>query len=80
MQTNLQYSQINIQHEVARHIQGIASELDELRQSGELHIDIAASDLFHLEALGFIVDLTTGWVTRPDRPAIVVTTAEGFTQ
>lgn len=80
MTTQLHYSQIDIQHAVARHILGIASELDELRQSGELHIDIAAADLFHLEALGFIVDLTTGLVTRPDRQATVVTAAEGVTQ
>jgi hypothetical protein len=54
--------------------------LDELREIGALHIEITASDLFYLEALGFIVEFTTGLVTRPDSRATTMPTPEGIMQ
>jgi hypothetical protein len=64
MTTTVHFTQIDIGQAVAARIDSIADALAEYRESGELQIDIPASALFYLEALGYMVDFTTGMVTR----------------
>jgi hypothetical protein len=62
MHTTLHFTQIDIQAEIAAHVARIAQELDTLQRDGDLHVDISPQDLFYLEALGYLVDLSTGAV------------------
>lgn len=64
MTAQVHFSQINIEQEVTSKIQSLDTDLTELWEAGELTIDIPASTLFFLEALGFVVDFSTGMVTR----------------
>ena len=47
---------------IAAHMARIAQELDTLQRDGGLQVDISPQDLFYLEALGYLVDLSTGTV------------------
>ena len=68
MHTTLHFTQIDIQAEIAAHVARIAQELDTLRREGDLEVDISPQDLFYLEALGYLVDLSTGMaVCNSDR-------------
>lgn len=67
--TTVHFTQIDIGQAVTDRIQGISDELAEHREAEELQIDITASALFYLEALGYVVDLTTGMVTRESENA-----------
>ncbi|MEZ4678190.1 MAG: hypothetical protein R2932_28635 [Caldilineaceae bacterium] len=69
MTTPIHFSQIDIDQEIAGRLQRISDELAQLRTTGELKIKITSSTLFYLEALGYLVDLTTGMVTREVQPA-----------
>ena len=69
MITSLHFSQLNLQQEVAQRIDAIAAELAELRQAGELQIEISPSDLFYIEALGYTVDLSSGLLSRAEQTA-----------
>ena len=62
MQTTLHFTQIDIQAEIAAHVARISRELATLQRDGELLVDISPQDLFYLEALGYLVDLSTGMV------------------
>ena len=62
MQTTLHFTQIDIQAEIATRVARIAQELATLRRDGDLLVDISPQDLFYLEALGYLVDLSTGMV------------------
>lgn len=64
MTTAVHFTQIDIGQAVTARIDCISDELAEHREAGELQIDIPASALFYLEALGYMVDFTTGMVTR----------------
>lgn len=64
MSTPLHFLQIDIDQEITSRIQTISNELVELRTAGELKIKITSSTLFYLEALGYVVDFSTGLVTR----------------
>lgn len=64
MTATVNFSQIDIEQAVTERIQGISDELAELHKAGELQISITAATLFYLEALGYMVDLTSGMVTR----------------
>jgi hypothetical protein len=68
MTTDIHFSQIDIEREVTNQIQSRAADLEELRELGELTINITASTLFYLEALGYMVDFATGVVTREIQP------------
>ena len=80
MNTHLHYTEINVQQEVARRMIAITAELNELREVDGLHIAISASDLFYLEALGYVVDFSTGFVRRIDGQAPTVTVKETVVQ
>ena len=75
MTTDIHFSQIDIEREVTSQIQSRAADLAELRELGELTINITASTLFYLEALGYVVDFSTGMVTRE----VVFTSQEPIT-
>lgn len=75
MTTHIHFSQIDIEQEVTSQIQSRAGDLAELRETGELTINITASTLFYLEALGYVVDFSTGMVTRE----VVFTSQEPIT-
>ena len=62
MQTTLHFTQIDIQAEIAARVARISQELGTLRRDGALLVDISPQDLFYLEALGYLVDLSTGTV------------------
>lgn len=80
MNSQPHFTQINIQQEMQQRIACMASELDALRQTGELRIEISATDLFHLEALGYVVDFTTGMiVTNLGGWTTVLVTSTGVT-
>ena len=64
MTTPVHFTQIDIGQAVEAKIDRITAELAEYHEAGELHIGISASALFYLEALGYVVDFTTGMVTR----------------
>ena len=64
MTAHIHFSQIDIEQEATSKIQSIATDLSQLRAVGEIAINITASTLFYLEALGFVVDFSTGMVTR----------------
>ena len=64
MTTTVHFTQIDIGQAVAARIAHIADELAEHQEAGELHINLTPSTLFYLEALGYVVDFTTGMVTR----------------
>jgi hypothetical protein len=68
MTTDIHFSQLDIEREVTSQIQSRAADLAELRELGELTINITASALFYLEALGYMVDFATGVVTREIQP------------
>lgn len=68
MTTHIHFSQIDIEQEVTSKIHSLATDLAELRETGELTINITASTLFYLEALGYMVDFATGVVTREIQP------------
>ena len=75
MTAHIHFSQIDIEQEVTSQIQSRAADLAELRELGELTINITASTLFYLEALGYVVDFSTGMVTRE----VVFTSQEPIT-
>ena len=75
MTTDIHFSQIDIEREVTNQIQSRTADLAELRELGELTINITASTLFYLEALGYVVDFSTGMVTRE----VVFTSQEPIT-
>ena len=75
MTTHIHFSQIDIEQEVTSQIQSRAGDLAEVRETGELTINITASTLFYLEALGYVVDFSTGMVTRE----VVFTSQEPIT-
>ena len=60
MQTTLHFTQIDIQAEIAARVARISQELATLQRDDGLHVDISPQDLFYLEALGYLVDLSTG--------------------
>ena len=60
MQTTLHFTQIDIQAEIATRVERISQELATLQRDDELLVDISPQDLFYLEALGYLVDLSTG--------------------
>ena len=60
MQTALHFTQIDIQGEITDLVARISQELATLRRDGDLLVDISPQDLFYLEALGYLVDLSTG--------------------
>lgn len=60
------FSQIDIRHKVAERIAQIEDELAKLRDTGTLRICIDAETLFYFEALGYMVDFTTGEVWSED--------------
>ena len=62
MQSTLHFTQIDIQAEIAARVARISQELATLRRDGDLLVDISPQDLFYLEALGYLVDLSTGMV------------------
>ena len=62
MQTTLHFTQIDIQAEITARVARISRELATLQRDGELLVDISPQDLFYLEALGYLVDLSTGMV------------------
>ncbi|MCA9362253.1 hypothetical protein KC906_02670 [Candidatus Kaiserbacteria bacterium] len=64
MTAQLHFTQIDIDQEITSRIQTISDELTELRAAGELKIKITSSTLFYLEALGYMVDFSTGMVTK----------------
>ena len=64
MTTQLHFTQIDIDQAITSRIQRISDELAMLRADGELPIKITSSTLFYLEALGYMVDFTTGLVTK----------------
>lgn len=67
MTAQVHFTQIDIEQEITSKIQSIATDLAQLREAGELKI--TSSTLFYLEALGYVVDFTTGMVTREVQPA-----------
>lgn len=69
MTAQVHFTQIDIEQEITSKIQSIATDLAQLREAGELKIKITSSTLFYLEALGYVVDFTTGMVTREVQPA-----------
>ena len=60
MQSTLHFTQIDIQAEITARAARISQELATLRRDGDLLVDISPQDLFYLEALGYLVDLSTG--------------------
>ena len=62
------YTQIDIAAEVAAHTARIAAELEALRHNGAVQVDLSPHDLFLLEALGYLIDLSTGLVVRDLEP------------
>lgn len=64
MTTPLHFSQIDIDQEITSQIQFISDELAVLCAAGELQIKITSSTLFYLGALGYLVDFSTGLVTK----------------
>ena len=62
MQTTLHFTQIDIQAEITDRVARISQELATLQREDGLHVDISPQDLFYLEALGYLVDLSTGTV------------------
>jgi len=64
MTTPVHFTQIDVDQEITSKIQLIASELAQLRADGEIQINITSSTLFYLEALGYVVNFSTGMVTR----------------
>ena len=64
MQPTLHFTQIDIQADIAARVARIAQELATLQRDGDLLVDISPQDLFYLEALGYLVDLSTGNVVR----------------
>ena len=62
MQPTLLFTQIDIQAEIAARVARISQELATLCRDDDLHVDISPQDLFYLEALGYLVDLSTGMV------------------
>ena len=62
MQATLHFTQVDIQAEIADRVARISQELATLRRDGDLQVDISPQDLFYLEALGYLVDLSTGSV------------------
>ena len=77
MNASLHFSQINVPQAVACRLAAIEAELAELHQSEPHIVSIAAEELFHLEALGCLVDLTTGFVTLPQARARVRSARNG---
>jgi hypothetical protein len=69
MTTPIHFTQIDVEQEITSKIQQISNELVELRATGEVKINITSSTLFYLEALGYLVDFSTGLVTREADPA-----------
>jgi len=63
------FTQIDIKRKVAERIAQIEVELAQLRGSGVLRVRIDAITLFYLEALGYMVDFTTGEVCAEDLSA-----------
>lgn len=64
MTTQLHFTQIDLDQEITSRIQAISNELATLHAAGEIQIKITSSTLFYLEALGYMVDFTTGLVTK----------------
>lgn len=62
----LHFAQIDIRHKVSERIAQIEDELAKLRDTGALSICIDAETLFYFEALGYLVDFTTGEVCSED--------------
>ncbi|MCB9140459.1 MAG: hypothetical protein H6642_19170 [Caldilineaceae bacterium] len=60
MQATLHFTQVDIQAEIADRVARISQELATLRRDGDLQVDISPQDLFYLEALGYLVDFSTG--------------------
>ena len=60
MQPTLHFTRIDIQAEITARVARISQELATLRRDGDLLVDISPQDLFYLEALGYLVDLSTG--------------------
>lgn len=60
MQATLHFTQVDIQAEIADRAARISQELATLRRDGDLQVDISPQDLFYLEALGYLVDFSTG--------------------
>jgi hypothetical protein len=75
MQTSRHFSHLNLQQAVAQRIEAIAAELAELRQAGQLQIDISPSDLFYIEALGYTIDFSTGQLMQIEPPGPACTAA-----
>jgi len=67
--TPTHFTQIDIKRKVAERITQIAVELAQLREAGVLRVRIDAITLFYLEALGYMVDFTTGEVSAEDLSA-----------
>lgn len=79
MSTQLHFTQIDIDQEINSQIQRISDELAALRAAGEIKIKITSSTLFYLEALGYMVDFSTGLVTKEVSPmckSIPITTSQ----
>ncbi len=68
MNTQIHFSQLDIEQEITSKLQQITVELAQLREAGELTIELTAATLFYLEALGYMVDFATGVVTRETQP------------
>jgi len=64
MTTPIHFTQIDVDQEITSKIQLIASEIAQLRADGEIQINVTSSTLFYLEALGYLVNFSTGMVTR----------------
>lgn len=58
----IHFSQIDIRHKVSERIAQLENELAKLSDTGTLRICIDAETLFYFEALGYMVDFTTGVV------------------
>ncbi len=74
MTTPTHFTQIDVEQEITSRIQLIANELTQLRADGEIQINITSATLFYLEALGYLVDFSTGMVTRETDSACQGTT------
>ena len=60
MKTTLHFTRIDIQAEITARVARITQELETLQRDEGLFVDISPQDLFYLEALGYLVDLSTG--------------------
>lgn len=61
------FAQFDIKQAVRARIAELSRELAQVEAMGDLRISITALDLFHLEALGYVIDFSTGILQREEQ-------------